>query len=166
MSSSALVSFTFNGEYGLFAFTLFSILTFCCILLTEYKSFDNINHSSCMNWSFRISGDHCIFLQMYALASIFWSDLLTDDKTSFYSEIRLAISVVCSCQRIVVKMLSSCDSTILLSIVMNTYLFIYLLVITTQQKDQRPLIVSVKAQEAKSTCNTQSTKHREIEKKK
>ena len=40
------------------------------------------------------------------------------------------------------------------------------LFITTQQKDQRPLTLSVKAQEAKSTCNTQSTKHREIETKK
>jgi len=44
-------------------------------------------------------------------------------------------------------------------------LFIYLF-ITTQQKDQRPLTVSVKAQEVKSTCNMQSTKHKEIEKKK
>ena len=43
--------------------------------------------------------------------------------------------------------------------------FIYLLIITTQQKDQRPLTLSVKAQEAKNTCNTQSTKHREIDKK-
>ena len=45
------------------------------------------------------------------------------------------------------------------------YLFIYLF-ISTQQKDQRPLTLSVKIQEVKSTCNTQSTKHREIETKK
>ena len=38
------------------------------------------------------------------------------------------------------------------------------LFITTQQKDQRPLTLSVKAQEARNTCNTQSTKHREIDK--
>ena len=45
------------------------------------------------------------------------------------------------------------------------YLFIYLLFITTQQKDQRPLTLSVKVQEVRSTSNMQSTKHRKIEKK-
>ena len=53
----------------------------------------------------------------------------------------------------------------LTSSVLKIYLFMYLF-ITTQQKDQRPLTLPVKAQEVKSTCNTQSTKHRETEKKK
>jgi len=49
--------------------------------------------------------------------------------------------------------------------VLFIYLFIYLFIIT-QQKDQMSLTLSVKAHEAKSTCNTQSTKHSEIDQKK
>ena len=44
------------------------------------------------------------------------------------------------------------------------YLLIYLLLLNRRTKGLRPLTRSVKAQEAKSTCNTQSTKHRETEK--